>query len=68
MVWATGTQITYFNKIRGRPTSVSDPANFIDWYKINGMLANPANFKVMFLGKGNLDQIDFEIGNISLNN
>lgn len=38
----------------------------LDWFKINCMLANPAKFQVMFLGKGNLDQIDFEIGNICL--
>ena len=38
----------------------------LHWFKINSMIANPAKFQVMFLGKRNLGQIDFQIGDITL--
>ena len=43
-----------------------ETANALEWFRVNSIAANPAKFQLMFLGRGQLDDIEICINNITL--
>jgi hypothetical protein len=43
-----------------------ETANALEWFRVNSIAANPAKFQLMFLGRGQLNDIEICINNITL--